>query len=406
MKRVYKAKWLTQAITRFVMVVILLAASTSFALMQGGFVSWFIFFMFVPFALYSIVLFFVPLKSFSIERTMISGHLNNGDTLQMKVTLRRKSRFPLLYAVIQESMLLEIFNENAKDQTRHFFLMGMKKQLSWNYEIQNMPRGHYQLEGIELTITDFFGWIKKTALIPNKRTIIVYPKVTMIDYSPLRITKSGGTGTARNSAVRDTTMVSGIREYQPGDRMTWIHWKSFAKTQSLQTKEFEDQQLQEVCLVLDGTPARLFEEKVELCASILSAVVKKHLTISFLSAFEKQSYFGQIQSEDQLQQVMYHLAGVQPKDIHDVEHKYGQNRALIHATMIYFVTTSLTTEWINILKQVSRKSKGVVCFVIRAEGQIATDSEEKLEAIAKENGILIFSLTSKQFTNAFTEVLK
>ncbi len=227
-----------------------------------------------------------------------------------------------------------------------------------------------------------------------------------MDYSPLRITKSNGTGTARNTAVRDTTMVSGIREYQPGDRMTWIHWKTFAKTQSLQTKEFEDQQLQEVCLVLDGAQAKLFEEKVELCASILKAVVEKHFTISFLSAFEKQAYFGQIQSEDQLQQTMYHLAGVKPEVIHDVEHKYGQNRALINATMIYFVTTSMTTEWINIFKKLSRKSKGIICFVIRAEKQIATEQEQKLETIAKETGILVFPLTSKQFANAFTEVLK
>ena len=28
--------------------------------------------------------------------------------------------------------------------------------------------------------------------------------------------------------VKDTTMATGVRDYQSGDRVTWIHWKSFA----------------------------------------------------------------------------------------------------------------------------------------------------------------------------------
>ena len=240
MKR-YKVKWLSQAIIRFILVVFLLAISLSFALMQGGFVSWFIFFMFLPFAIYSIMLFFVPVKNFSVERTMISGRLEQGDSLRMKITLTRNSRFPLLYTIIQESVPSELFVEEV-DQTRHFLIMGLKKQLSWQYEIPNMPRGHYQLEGIELTIADFFGWVKKKVLIPANRSIVVYPSITNIVYTPLQISRNSGAGTEHSAIVRDTTMVSGIREYQPGDRMTWIHWKTFAKTQSLQTKEFEDQQ--------------------------------------------------------------------------------------------------------------------------------------------------------------------
>lgn len=406
MMKKYKIKWLSQAISRLVMVVLLLVISLCFALMQGGFVSWFIFFMFLPFALYSFMLFFVPLKQFSVERTMLTRHLEHGDSLRMRMTLTRKSRFPLLYTVIQESIPSEIFDQEAADQTRHFFMMGMKKQLSWDYEIPNITRGHHQLEGIELTITDFFGWIKKTALIPAKKSVIVYPKVTKLVYKPLRIAKSSGAGTARNTVVRDTTMVSGIREYQPGDRMTWIHWKTFAKTQNMQTKEFEDQQSQAICLVLDGSPSALFEEQVELCASILTAVVRQHLAISFLNTTTNQFLLDQIQTEEQLQQALYQLAGVQPKIIEKVEHKFGQNRILANAAMVYFVTGSLTSEWLNIMKNLSRKSQGIICFIVRTHAQVITENEQKLEKIAKENDILVFPLTQEQFANAFMEVLK
>ena len=69
--------------------------------------------------------------------------------------------------------------------------------------------------------------------------------------------------------VKDTTMATGIRDYQSGDRVAWIHWKSFARTQTLMTKEFEDRRSQELILVLDGRPSEAFEEQVELAASIL-----------------------------------------------------------------------------------------------------------------------------------------
>ena len=403
MKR-YKVKWLSQAIIRFILVVFLLAISLSFALMQGGFVSWFIFFMFLPFIIYSIILFFVPVKNFSVERTMISGRLEQGDSLRMKVTLTRKSRFPLLYTVIQESIPSELFAE--EDQTRHFFIMGLKKQLSWHYEIPNMPRGHYQLEGIELTIADFFGWVKKKVLIPANRSIVVYPSITNLVYKPLQISRNSGAGTEHSAIVRDTTMVSGIREYQPGDRMTWIHWKTFAKTQSLQTKEFEDQQSLNVCLVLDESPSELFEEQVEFCASVLTAVANQHFTMSFLSAGTKQAFFNQIQNVEQLQQALYYLAAVKPNLVEKVGHKYVQNRNLTSATMLYFVTGSLTLEWINILGKNFKQSQTVICFIIRNPEQAISEQEEKVENIAKENGIFVLPITREQFPNAFTEVLK
>lgn len=406
MMKKYKVSWLSQAIIRFVMVVLLVAISLCFALMQGGFVSWFVFFMFIPFALYSMILFFVPVSNFSIERTMLSEYLKQGDSLRMTITLRRKSRFPLLYMVIQESMPSEIFEKAAADQTRHFFMVGLKKQIAWNYEIPNMPRGHHQLVGIELTIADFFGWVKKTTFIPANRSVVVYPNITNMIYTPLQVTRNSGIGTAHNAIVRDTTMVSGIREYQPGDRMAWIHWKTFAKTQSLQTKEFEDQQSQDICLVLDESPSDVFEEQVELCASILTAVVHQHFTMSFLSAGTKPAFFDQIQTEEQLQKALYYLAAVQPNATEEVARKYDQNRLLIHAAMLYFVTGALTIQWITILKKISTKSQQVICFIVRDPKTSVSEHEEKVEMMAKENGILVFPISHKQFPNAFTEVLK
>ena len=73
-----------------------------------------------------------------------------------------------------------------------------------------------------------------------------------------------GTIASPLNIVKDTTMATGVRNYQAGDRVTWIHWKSFARTQTLMTKEFEDRRSQELFLVMDGRNSEVFEDLVEL----------------------------------------------------------------------------------------------------------------------------------------------
>ena len=35
-------------------------------------------------------------------------------------------------------------------------------------------------------------------------------------------------------------VISGVREYQSGDQLSWINWKATAKTNKMMTNEFEE----------------------------------------------------------------------------------------------------------------------------------------------------------------------
>ena len=102
----------------------------------------------------------------------------------------------------------------------------------------------------------------------------------------------------------------GVRSYQPGDRVSWIHWKSFARTQTLKTKEFEDRQSQDLFVLMDRTPSILFEDVVDLTASIMQAIVRHQASSAFLSVGEDRLFVSAVQSEEQLQRVLYHLTKV------------------------------------------------------------------------------------------------
>src|SRR5690606_4814739 len=122
----------------------------------------------------------------------------------------------------------------------------------WQYEIEQMPRGEHVLQGVVIEVSDFFGWLRKTKMIAARDTILVFPKMIDLNYVPFDTQYDRGTLASLLNIVKDTTMATGVRGYQPGDRVTWIHWKSFARTQTLMTKEFEDRRSQEVLLLLDG----------------------------------------------------------------------------------------------------------------------------------------------------------
>jgi len=76
---------------------LLLVLTYSFAMFQGGFVSWFLFFSFLPFAIYSIALLIYPLNDFQIKRVFSPLQLTAGDQVTVKISLNRKFPFPLLF---------------------------------------------------------------------------------------------------------------------------------------------------------------------------------------------------------------------------------------------------------------------------------------------------------------------
>ena len=129
--------------------------------------------------------------------------------------------------------------------------------------------------------------------------------MTDIHYVPFDTQYDRGTMASPLNIVKDTTMATGVRDYQSGDRVTWIHWKSFARTQTLMTKEFEDRRSQELFLIMDGRASEVFEEQVELTASILKEASSHQAGLALMTTGPKPSLFPFIQSEEHLHRRLF-----------------------------------------------------------------------------------------------------
>ena len=377
----------------FLTVSLLIIITFCFTMFQGSFVSWFIFFTVSPFLVYSFIFLLVKEKIIGVERQIEPIRVESGQSATVTVNVERKTFFPFAYMVIEELVNNEELIKSKEQGTRSVTIVGFKRKFDWHYSLEDLPRGEHKFLGVKIIFYDFFGWAQKRVLVEKEQVMFVYPRVKEMKYVSLQTKLDVGTMMSPYSVVKDTSMAVGLREYVPGDRFSWIHWKSFAKTQKLQSKEFEDRQSQELLLMLHADPSPLFEEKIELVASMVQTIVRARGELSFVSTSHPTKVFPLIQSEKQLDQVMHCLATIQPVEDENV---YWQQNAKQIATLLY-VTSTVTEE---LLQTLSSVVKSCICFVVAEEPLSVAAYAQRFKQIQ------IIHVNPENYTHLFTEVMK
>lgn len=391
-------------IGRLVFVLLILIGTFAFAMFQGGIVSWTIFYAVLPFNLYSILLFFYPLTSFSAKRILNSSHLQSGDSLKATITLSRGFPFPLLYTVVSDRWM-EGEQRETIEELHTMRVLGWKRHVEWNYEVNQMARGEYVAPKIRIEVIDFFGWIRKSSLISVQDQVLVYPRLVDVDYIAVESGEGERLATSPFNLVKDTTVVTGVRDYQSGDRMSWIHWKSFARTQTLMTKEFEDRSSRNLSLVFDGRSSATFEETITFVASLLKAMTTERLVVNFMPVHRTEP-FSDMQSEAQFKLVLMYLAKVQPIQDNRVVFSGGLKRKLEQDGTIIIVTGKLDRHLIDEMQSSSRGRRSVICFAV-LENETAVQGVLKEDMkYAKLQGIIVHPVVERQFTHALKEVMR
>lgn len=382
-------------------VLFLLVVAFVYAMFQGGFVSWFLFYLIIPISLYSLLLYMNSLSDIVVERIIETRKVQSGGRFSATIRVTRKSRFPLMYVQMEEKVSHTLATEASWKQLTFW---GMKKEFTWTYEIEHIPRGEHVLEGTSIRVSDLFGWVKKEVFITNPKTILVFPNLTEMVYIPIETRYDQGAAASRIQAMKDTSMATGVRSYQPGDRVSWIHWKSFARTQTLKTKEFEDRQSQDMFVVIDRTPSPLFEEVVDLTASIMQAIVRHQASSAFLSVGESRMFLPEVQTDQHLQRVLYHLTKVKDDLTKPLEQVILHDPSLTNATTLLYVTSNLTYEWMDSVQKNATNLRACTCFVIKAKTEKTTSEENAMYKYATSRGFQVQSITKDRFAQAFLEV--
>jgi uncharacterized protein (DUF58 family) len=392
-------------IGKFLLLLLLIGVTFCFAMFQGGFLSWFLFYSFLPFALYSLAVFLYPMSDIVVERAFEAVDFKAGDELKVTITMNRKIPIPIFYMVLEDVVTESVFHHTTLQKARAMVYPGFRKQIKLTYSIKELPRGEHIFSAVRFRMGDFFGVFEKSATVTCENQLLVYPSFVDVAYRPLENRYDQGLTSSTVKIQKDTTMATGVREYQPGDRFSWIHWKSFARTNSLMTKEFEERQSHDVLLVLDRETSATFEPMVTFTASVIRSIIKKGAQVGLISIGEDHVSFPIRGGEEHQRHLYYHLAKVRadsPFALGKVLQGEGINYQ--QSATVIFITATLSKRMVMSISNYAKRNSAVVIFLIKAKGASFTQEEKSLKAYAAARGIWVRPCFEGEFGSAFTEV--
>jgi uncharacterized protein (DUF58 family) len=387
-------------------VLLLLAVITySYAMFQGGFVSWFLFFSFLPFAILCLAVSLYPLKDIEVERVLIKTDYHAGEPLKVQIKLKRKMGFPLFYLVVEDTLSDKLRYSPQVKKAKTILIPGFKKKFTFEYELDNLPRGEHLFKEVRLKTGDLLGLIEKEATLSFENKIIVYPAFTEMIYRPFENHYEQGMTASRERVQRDTTIAIGVREYQPGDRFSWINWKATARRNDIMTKEFEQRQSHDVLVVMDGVRHSNFELIVSFTASIVKAILRKGAQVGLLTYGKERISFPIRGGEAQQHQLFYHLAKIDDTSTISLDRAlefegfFTQQNA-----SILLVTAELNKQLLEKISFLAQRKGTIVIFLLKKAKEPLSAHELSIRQVATARGIRVVMVHEGHFANAFAEV--
>jgi uncharacterized protein (DUF58 family) len=153
------------------------------------------------------------------------------------------------------------------------------RRLSVRYVLARLPRGRYAFEDVRVELTDPFGLENVEIPLPAPGALLVYPRLVRLD----RLFSETGAHSqdGRRLLLRRHSgfELHGVREYEQGESLRRVHWRSTARRGQLMVKELEDAPRDEIAVLLDGDAAAVvgesFEVQVRAAGSILDSYVRR-----------------------------------------------------------------------------------------------------------------------------------
>jgi uncharacterized protein (DUF58 family) len=146
---------------------------------------------------------------------------------------------------------------------------------SARYVLDALPRGRYVFEDSRAVVEDAFGFERIERPLEAPGALLVYPRLVDLD----RLFSESGHRAldGRRLLLRRPSGfdLHSVREYEQGESLRKVHWRSTARRGQLMVKELEDSPRDEVAVVLDADPSAVvgesFEVEVRAAGSILQA---------------------------------------------------------------------------------------------------------------------------------------
>lgn len=198
---------------------------------------------------------YISVRKLSITRNQRLLRYQVGNVFEEEFELINPVRYSRLWIEV-----VDLSNLPGKSGSKVLSGIGGKKNRYYNSRNILTKRGSFILGPTLLRSGDPFGMFLSEKLIPSEKQLIVLPYIENINrfIEPPGFIQGGRA--IRQKSLEATSFASGVREYQPGDPLNRIHWKSSARRDKFMVKEFDQDPQGDIWIIIDGDAESNFHE--------------------------------------------------------------------------------------------------------------------------------------------------
>ena len=187
-----------------------------------------------------------------------------GDDVDVELRLEHSAQVPPASLVVVERVS-GLGERRTALETKH-----------GRYTLAGLPRGRYAFLEVRAVLEDAFGLQRVEVPLAAPSTLLVYPRLVQLG----RLFSEGGTYShdGRRLLLRRPSGfdVHSVREYERGESLRKVHWRSTAKRGELMVKELEDSPRDEVAILLDANAAGVVGESFDVQVRAAGSLLLTH----------------------------------------------------------------------------------------------------------------------------------
>jgi uncharacterized protein (DUF58 family) len=226
------------------------------------------------------------------RRRLSRNHVFFGEEIIFEVEIANRKPLPLPWVQIKDELPEEVTLLKGKasvaQETRvtisNIFPIGWYHRVKRRFPMRCLQRGCFIFGPTHIQSGDLFGFFSRDMHIEELDYLIVYPRLVPLEKLGIPSQQLFGDIRLRRHLFQDPVLTAGVREYQSGDSLKRIHWKSTARLGKLQTRVYEPTTTQDLSIFLDvrtieapywGAVPQLMELGIIAAASISRHALKE-----------------------------------------------------------------------------------------------------------------------------------
>ncbi len=376
---------------KVVLLMVIVVTTFVYAMFQGGFVSWFLFYSTALVVLTTLIYAFMPIGHLQVVRKVNAERLVSGEDLRVTITIERKFPFPFLYFILEDIIPDDWRLKNSHINSKGIIYPSFERNLVHSYTVRKPSRGEYQFSKVKVRTSDLFGLFPKEKEVTVKTEVVVYPSYQELRSLNMYNENEAEAYITSQRVIEDITSVAGSREYVPGDRLTSIDWKVTARINKLMTKEFEEYLGQRFLIAVDCSikskeDAMTFEKAVELATSFTVHSYKKQFHLGLLTVGKGVSRYPIHYGETHQGSMLEHLAKLNFHLGNAFDFAFVNEVNKITAdTILVIISTRITEAMVENLRRLNKRGVKTAFCLVTNTGNPTSYEQSKLALLDKLN---------------------